>query len=113
MTALPLVASLAIILACAVGVADSTAQVTGLLRFEAGHGYYLVVDPRGNRFAAARIWLRVSEDKVLVGQLMGLAGRRVRIEGHLRQLPANVLGAAIPAKAIVLEQFRLLENKEP
>ncbi len=90
---------------------DGSTRVSGVLGFEAGRGYFLAVEPSGNPYGAARIWLKMSEDKILVRQLEGLKGQRVGAEGRLRRLPDDVLGAAIPAHAVVLEDFRITSRR--
>lgn len=87
------------------------AHMTGVLGFAAGQGYFLTVDPARNEYRAKRVWLLVSENKVLVGQLDSLRGRRVTIRGDLRRLKDNQQVGAFPARAVYLVDFTISENQ--
>jgi len=58
------------------------AEVRGALHFESGRGYYIAV--KGEK--EMRVWLWISEHKVLVRNLQGLDGKKVIAKGKLQQL---------------------------
>jgi hypothetical protein len=87
------------------------AEVRGTLRFEAGHGYYISVHSKAEPERETRVWLRISENKVLVRQLQGLMGKHVRAEGNLEQMPDDVQ-ASVPARGLYLLQFQIEEASD-
>jgi hypothetical protein len=86
-----------------------TAEVRGTLRFESGRGYY-VEAKAGDQ--ATRVWLRVSEDKVLVRRLEGLTGKRVVAKGPLGQMPEDVKGSVPPHALYLATPFEIEAAKE-
>jgi hypothetical protein len=81
-------------------------QVKGSLGFEPGHGYY-VARPDGHR-----VWLQVTEAKVLVHDLQTLMGKSVIAEGEVRTVPMNVT-MAIPSGSDYLLYGFSIRNAEP
>ncbi|HEY0250239.1 MAG TPA: hypothetical protein VGC41_01890 [Kofleriaceae bacterium] len=73
-------------------------DVRGTLSFEPGHGYYIEVK------TAPRVWLLVTEDKVLVRQLQSLTTKPIVVKGALHQMGANE-NAALPSRALYLDNF--------
>jgi hypothetical protein len=84
------------------------AEVRGTLRFESGHGYYIAVKPFDKKEKDMRVWLWISEDKVLVRQLQGLEGKEVLARGKLGQLPEGH-HASIPPLAMYMGRFDIKE----
>jgi hypothetical protein len=67
-------------------------KIDGVLGFEAGNGYFL------EKAGGHRIWLRPSENKLLVRQLQELLNKPVVVTGELRRIPKNVV-TSIPSGA--------------
>ena len=82
------------------------ADVRGTLNFESGRGYFISVKPADKVEQEMRVWLRVSEDKVLVRQLQGLTGKEVIAKGKLGQMPEGV-GASVPPLGMYLSRFEI------
>lgn len=61
------------------------AEVRGTLRFEMGHGYYILVKGGKKTERETRVWLLIVEDKILVRKLEGLTGKEVIARGILEQ----------------------------
>ena len=77
------------------------ADVRGTLRFESGRGYFISVKSGDQAERESRVWLQVSENKVLVRQLEGLTGKQVMAKGNLEQMADNVR-ASVPPLGIYL-----------
>jgi hypothetical protein len=82
------------------------AEVRGTLRFESGRGYFIAVKPANEKEQEMRVWLWISEDKVLVRQLQGLTGKEVIAKGKLGQMPEGV-GASVPPLGMYLSRFEI------
>ncbi len=65
------------------------ARVRGTLDFEKGRGYFIAVMSGAKGERSSRVWLWISEDKVLVRMLDGLRGKEVVAWGNLEQMPAD------------------------
>ncbi len=78
------------------------AEVRGTLHFEMGRGYFISVKS-SDKFAERenRVWLSVTESKVLVRKLEGLTGKEVMAKGNLGQMPENAR-AGVPPLGIYL-----------
>jgi len=82
------------------------ALVTGTLQFENGRGYFISVKSKKHSGWNNRVWLAVSEDKIMVRQLQGLEGKSTTVKGELEQMPANVQ-AAVPPHGMYLRTFEI------
>jgi len=82
------------------------ALVTGTLQFENGRGYFISVKSTKHSGWNNRVWLAVSEDKIMVRQLQGLEGKSITVKGELEQMPANVQ-AAVPVHGMYLRTFEI------
>lgn len=80
------------------------AEVTGVLHFLAGHGYYISVKSASDADRETRVWLHISENKILVRQLEGLTDKPVRAKGGLEQMPENS-GSSVPPKGMYMSKF--------
>jgi hypothetical protein len=89
-----------------------TAEVRGTLRFEEGRGYFIEMKPVEPGGQAKRVWLRVSEDKVLVRRLEELKGKRVAAKGPLGQMPEDAKGAVPPHGLYLAAPFEVEPAKE-
>lgn len=78
------------------------AEVRGTLHIDTGRGYFISVKFRDQAKRESRVWLQVSENKILVEQLAGLTGKEVLAKGNLEQMPENVVGASVPPLGIYL-----------
>jgi len=75
-----------------IGVAPSMAEttmkiqadVTGILYYEPSHGYFISANP--NAGPTDRVWLSISENKVLLRDLEKLKGQFVEAKGLLEQI---------------------------
>lgn len=76
----------------------SSPEIVGVLRFESGRGYFVA------RERAERVWLWISENKVLVRQLQELTDHRVSASGRLGRMPAGS-GASVPDGELYLENI--------
>jgi RNA polymerase sigma factor (sigma-70 family) len=83
------------------------AEVRGTLHFEHGRGYFISVKSH-DKFAEdkIRVWLRITENKILVRKLQELAGKEVMAKGHLEQMPEDVR-ASVPPSGIYLLDFEI------
>jgi uncharacterized protein YpmB len=84
------------------------AEVRGTLHFESGRGYYIAVKPTDKADQEMRIWLWISEDKVLVRQLRELDGKQVIAKGELGQLPEGHK-ASVPPLGMYMGRFEINE----
>ena len=84
------------------------ADVRGTLHFESGRGYFIAVKPATKTEAEIRVWLWISENKVLVRQLQGLNGKEVIASGKLAQLPEGH-GASVPPLGLYMSRFEIKE----
>ena len=82
------------------------AEVRGTLRFESGRGYFILVKPANETEQAMRVWLWISEDKVLVRKLEGLDGKEVIAKVKLTQLPEAVK-TSIPPLGLYMSHFEI------
>ncbi|HZZ71739.1 MAG TPA: hypothetical protein VFE24_05770 [Pirellulales bacterium] len=82
------------------------AEVRGVLHFEAGHTYYVSVKSAEKPDRETRVWLWISEDKVMVRQLENLTDKPVLVEGNLEQMPAN-MQASVPPEGMYLSHFEI------
>jgi hypothetical protein len=85
------------------------AKVTGILYFEPGHGYFISANPHAD--ASNRVWLSISEQKMLVRDLENLQGKFVEASGPLKQMSANTK-AAIPPLSMYLSDFSIAPAKD-
>jgi hypothetical protein len=72
------------------------AEVHGTLHFQEGQGFFISVKSREHPDWENRVWLWISENKVLNRQLQGLMDRSVIVKGNLGQLPENVHASVPP-----------------
>ena len=86
------------------------AEVRGTLRFESGRGYFIAVKPTKQTEQEMRVWLWISENKVLVRQLQGLNGKEVLATGKLAQLPEGH-HANVPPLGLYLSRFQIKEAR--
>ncbi len=84
------------------------AEVRGTLRFESGRGYFIAVRPANKTEQEMRVWLWISEDKVLVRKLQGLEGKEVLTTGKLAQLPEGHQ-ASVPPLGLYMSRFEIKE----
>jgi hypothetical protein len=82
------------------------AEVSGTLRFESGRGYFIAVKPANATEQEMRVWLWISEDKVLVRKLEGLAGKEVIAKGKLAQRPEGVK-TSVPPLGLYMSRFEI------
>lgn len=73
--------------------------VVGVLRHEHGHGYFVDSMP-------SRVWLYISENKIQVRELQELQGKRVRMKGVIKTMPANS-GASVPPGDRYVEEYTI------
>jgi hypothetical protein len=76
-------------------------EVHGTLHFQEGQGYFISVKSRKHPGWENRVWLLLSENKVILRQLEGLKGRKVVAQGELEQMPDNVR-ASFPTQGMYL-----------
>ena len=81
------------------------ATVTGKLQFQEGRGYFILVRD-SQRNWESKVWLRVSENRILINKLQGLIDKTVMANGELGQLPENVT-ASVPPNGIYLQSFEI------
>jgi hypothetical protein len=82
------------------------AEVRGTLRFESGRGYFIAVKPANKTKQEMRVWLWISEDKVLVRKLEGLDGKEVLAKGKLAQLPEGHQ-TSVPPLGLYMSRFEI------
>jgi hypothetical protein len=82
------------------------AEVRGTLHFEHGHGYFIAVKPANASEKELRVWLWISENKVLVRKLEGLDGKEVIAKGKLAQLPEGHK-TSIPELGLYVSRFEI------
>jgi len=82
------------------------AEVRGTLRFQHGNGYFIAVSSNANPGSENRVWLRISEDKVLVRRLEGLMEKEVIANGELEQMPENVR-TSVPPNGMYLRNVEI------
>ena len=82
------------------------AEVRGTLRFQEGRGYFIGFKSEDAPQREQRVWLRISEQKVLVRRLQGLTGKEVVAKGNLEQMPEDV-GASVPPHGLYLRDFQI------
>lgn len=75
------------------------AEIRGTLTFEAGRGYVVTVK-------TTRVWLRISENKVLVRQLESLTNKTVTVRGALQQMDTTSRGS-VPSGALYVDDFTI------
>jgi hypothetical protein len=85
------------------------AEVRGTLRFESGRGYFITVKPAKKTEQEMRVWLWISEDRVLVRTLQGLEGKGVLATGRLAQLPEGQQ-ASVPPLSLYMSRFDIKEG---
>jgi hypothetical protein len=87
------------------------AEVCGTLHFQEGQGYFISVKSRDHPGWENRVWLLISENKVILRQLERLKGRKVMAQGELEQMPENV-HASVPPQGIYLNHMeQIVEAK--
>jgi len=80
------------------------AEVVGVLRFQEGRGYFISV--QGEEFKVEnKVWLRISENKIIVKQLEKLTGHDVEAHGYLEQMAENDL--SVPKCRMELLDFEI------
>jgi hypothetical protein len=84
------------------------AEVRGTLRFESGRGYFIAVKAANKTEQEMRVWLWISEDKVLVRKLQGLDGKQVLATGKLAQMPEG-RGTSVPPLGMYMSRFEIKE----
>jgi hypothetical protein len=67
-------------------------RIHGVIGFESGHGFF--IDEHNDH----RIWLQMTESKLLVRDLQGLVNKSAIVTGELRRVPKNVT-TSIPSGA--------------
>jgi hypothetical protein len=82
------------------------AEVRGTLRFESGRGYFIAVKSANKNEQEMRVWLWISEDKVLVRKLQGLDGKEVIAKGKLAQLPEG-RQTSVPPLGMYMSRFEI------
>src|SRR5262245_9362671 len=88
------------------------AEIRGLLRScfddrcSEGRGYFVEVVNASFSDQKMRVWLWISEQKVLARRLESILGKTVIVRGNLEQMPAKA-GASIPPKAIFISAFEI------
>lgn len=81
------------------------ATVIGKLNFQEGHGYF--IEAKQSRYKwETKVWLRMSENGILIRKLQNLLNKTVKSEGELGQLPENVT-ASTPHLGIYLQDFEI------
>ena len=88
------------------------AEVTGTLRFVSGHGYYISVSPAAKPKESMRVWLYISENKVLVRKLQRLTGKTVMAKGNLAQIPEGHQ-TSIPPLGMYMGSFKIEDVGTP
>jgi hypothetical protein len=84
------------------------AELQGVLHFQEGRGYFIAVKSKVNAGEENRVWLWISENKVLVRQLSELLEKRVIARGELEQMPDKV-GASVPPHGMYLTNLQSIE----
>jgi len=84
-------------------------EVHGMLHFQEGQGYFISVKSRQLPGAENRVWLHISENKVLARQLEGLVEKNVTAKGELEQMPENVR-ASVPPHGMYLRDMPQIEE---
>jgi hypothetical protein len=82
------------------------AEVIGTLYFQEGRGYYISVKSDESSARENRVWLWISENKVLVRKLEGLTRKKVIAKGELEQMPWDVQ-ASVPPHAMYLKNLEV------
>src|ERR1700730_18804638 len=85
------------------------AEVHGRLHFQEGKGYFISVKSKEHPGWENRVWLWVSENKVMVRQLQGLEERNVTAKGELEQMPDNIQ-ASVPSRGMYLIRMQQIEE---
>ncbi len=88
------------------------AEVRGTVHFASGHGYYISVKTAGRAKQEMRVWLYISENKVLVRKLEGLTGKTVIAKGNLAQMPADHQ-ASVPPLGMYMGSFQIEDVGTP
>jgi len=81
-------------------------EVRGILHFENGHGYFVAVKSKRFDLQETRVWLLMSENKILARRLQSLLEKTVDVHGELEQLPANV-SASTPSLGVYVRNFEI------
>jgi hypothetical protein len=84
------------------------AEVIGTLHFQQGRGYFISVKSSRNHGWENRVWLWISEEKLLIRQLEGLIEKKVIAKGELEQMPQNVQ-ASVPPQGMYLRKVEIEE----
>jgi len=85
------------------------AEVHGMLHFQEGQGYFISVKSREHRDWENRVWLWISENKVVVRKLQGLMDRNVTVKGELEQMPENIR-ASVPPHGMYLSHIEEIQE---
>jgi hypothetical protein len=85
------------------------AEVHGMLHFQEGQGYFISVQSKEHPGWESRVWLWISENKVVVRQLEGLLERSVTVKGELEQMPENV-HASVPPHGMYFSHMQQIEE---
>ena len=70
------------------------AEIRGTLVFEHGTGAYVSIKAAGK--PEIRVWLWISENKVLARQIESLTGKAVVVRGTIHQMDANTRTSVPP-----------------
>ncbi|HEY9756737.1 MAG TPA: hypothetical protein V6C97_16330 [Oculatellaceae cyanobacterium] len=79
-------------------------QKTGVLKFESPNGYS-ITDNNGHR-----IWLQMSEDKILVRRLDSLLSKQITVSGELMQRPERTHGNFPPGADYFANGFQMIQQ---
>ncbi|HEY9685174.1 MAG TPA: hypothetical protein V6C86_26610 [Oculatellaceae cyanobacterium] len=79
-------------------------QRTGVLRFESPHGYS-ITENNGHR-----IWLQMSEDKILVRRLDSLLSKEITVSGELIQRTEGTQGNFPPGADYFANGFQIIKQ---
>jgi len=82
------------------------AEVIGTLHFQEGQGYFISVRSSEHPGWENRVWLWITEDKILVRHLAGLVEKKVIAKGELEQMPENVR-AIVPPQGMYLKSVEV------
>ena len=82
------------------------AEVRGTLRFESGRGYFISVKSINKDEPDMRVWLYITEDKILVRKLQGLEKKEVLAKGKLEQMP-EARHTSVPPLGMYMRGFEI------
>ncbi len=90
-----------------VTVTDGKKDVTGVLSFEHGKGYYVTTKDKKEQ-----IWLQIAEDKILVARLHSNVGHEIKVRGSAGKTRAAGSISAFPPNSHYIHDFEILSDKE-